>query len=294
MPWARLAGLSGVIVAGWCLHWLTTDPAFAVNAAAVPIEGARYTSATVLRSRAGLALDGPTNLFQIATRDLERALAALPALRGAVVTASLPDQLTVQVVERQPILVLRTAVARWLVDVEGVLFAPDTAASTDEPGSGADGSGLPAVDDMRAEAAGMRLGDRLDPLDLEVARLLGSLAPADVGSTADALALRIEEPGGWVLESVGSWQARFGLYTPALRPPGQIPLQVQCLRALLANRERDVGVVTLSVSGDRCGTFREAGPRRPGARSTPAADDAGPPARERERRATPRPRRQGR
>jgi hypothetical protein len=294
MPWARLLGLFGVIAAGWCLHWLTSDPAFAVDTAAVPIEGARYTSATALRARAGLAGTERPNLFQVATRDLERELAALPALRGVVVTARLPDRLTVQVVERQPILVLRTPVARWLVDVEGVLFAPDTAATPDPPGDGADGASLPVVDDLRPAAAGMRLGDRLDPLDLEVMRLLAGLTPADIGSVADGLAVRIEEPGGWVLESAGRWQAAFGLYTQTLRPPARIPLQVQCLRALLASREPDVRVVTLSVSGDRCGTFQESGPRRPGARSTPRADEPEPTPREREGRATPRPKRQRR
>ena len=43
-------------------------------------------------------------------------------------------------------------------------------------------------------------------------------------------------------------------------PPERIPSQVQCLDALLREREATIDQVTLAVSADRCGTFRAGTP----------------------------------
>ena len=71
----------------------------------------------------------------------------------------------------------------WLVDVEGTAFASADRAPSGELGDGSTGSGMPAVDDVRADVV-MDLGDRLDPVDLEAVRLLGAVTPDMVGSEA--------------------------------------------------------------------------------------------------------------
>jgi cell division septal protein FtsQ len=265
VPWARLAGATGAFALGWCLYWLTSDPAFAVDASALTVEGARFTSQAQVREATSLDAEDRPNLFRIPTDTMEAALGALPAVRGAIVTTSVPDGVRIQLVEREPILVWRTGTGSWLVDVEGRAFA--TADST---------SGLPVIEDMRPSDPGLAVGSDLAPLDLEVARLLGAVTPAAIGTGADSLSLRVEPDEGWVLEAPGQWRAVFGNYAATVRSTDLIPLQVQCLGALLA-QERP-RLVTLSVAADRCGTFRGPGARPrdrtgrtadPGARRTP-------------------------
>ena len=77
------------------------------------------------------------------------------------------------------------------------------------------------------------------PVDLDVATRLGSLAPADVGSTAERAAR------GTSLTSTASSSARpaagtavFGFYSPATRPTDMIPGQVRLLRACCRSRGR--------------------------------------------------------
>ncbi len=81
-----------------------------------------------------------------------------------------------------------------------------------------------------------RVGDTLDPLDLDIATRLLSLAPADVGSNAARLRVVIDEHEGWTLGPAqgDGWVAIFGLYTSELRRPDLIPEQVRVLRSLLA------------------------------------------------------------
>jgi hypothetical protein len=261
IPWARLVGAAGLVATGACLTWLTTDPTFAVAANGVPVTGARYTGSDVIRSRMGLTAGALPNIFRLDTGAMEDAVTRLPAVRAAIVTATLPDHLSVTVIERSPILVWASAGADWLVDIEGMLFAPTGTATADELGSGATGTSMPRIDDQRVTDPPLGVGDRLDPLDLAVVRLLGTLTPADVGSSADRLYLHLDPKLGYVLVAHNLWRAVFGIYTPVLRPPSEIPQQVQCLRSLLADREAAVAVITLSVSLDGCGTFRNATPR---------------------------------
>jgi hypothetical protein len=246
VPWARLLGATGLVAATWGLYLVTSDPMFVVDASSVPVEGARYASPAEVRARLGLVAGRDPNLFLVATSDMERSLAEVPGVRAANVVASLPNRLTVQLIEREPIAVWRTATGGWLMDVEGVLFAPESSGTVE----------LPAVEDLRSTDVAPSLGDRLAPIDLEVARLLGAIRPEDVGGEASELLLTLDEESGWVLEAPDQWRAIFGHYTPTLRPPTTVAQQVQCLASLLARPNLQVNVVTLSVTADRCGTFK--------------------------------------
>jgi hypothetical protein len=153
---------------------------------------------------------------------------------------SLPDTLVVDITEREAILAWAVGEARFLVDLDGVLFA----ASDPEAVAAA---GLPVIDDSRAEAAAFAVGSRLDPVTLDPARRIGSLVPDDVGSVADRLLVTVSDATGFVVgTSPGSWIAIFGLYTPSARPPSMIPEQTRLLRSLLDGREETVAQVILS------------------------------------------------
>jgi hypothetical protein len=80
---------------------------------------------------------------------------------------------------------------------------------------------------------------------------------------APAVSLTVTDEEGWVMEAV-DWRAIFGHYTPALRPVSTIEGQVACLRGLLATGESAVEEVTLSLSPERCGTFRPRSTPTPG------------------------------
>lgn len=251
-----LGALALVAVSG-CLYWLTVAREFAVDPATITIEGAHYTDVGEIRARLDIPDGTQPNIFRVATGEIQARIEELPPVLTARVVATLPDRVGVVIHERAPILTWQVAAGSSLVDVEGVLFAAVDA----EHGEG------PLISDERKADAGMSVGSSLDPGDLEIVRLLGALAPADLDSAARELQVSVDDDSGWVVTAPGRWRAIFGFYTPDLRTPEIIPEQVQCLRSLLADREDEVGEVVLSVGTDRCGTYLPATTPAPSGRA---------------------------
>jgi POTRA domain, FtsQ-type len=210
------------------------------------IEGASLTETTAIES----AIDAVRgeNLFRLSTAPLEAALAAITTVADATVSVRLPDTLVVQVDEREPVLVWQTGARRHLVDSEGSIFAR----VEDKSDSGV--ADLPVVDDRRAASAGLSVGRRIDPVDLDAATRLASLVPGDIGSEAASLGVLVTDPNGFVVraEPLG-WDAVFGFYTPSLRTPEIIPGQVRLLRSLVIGREPTIEKVILASDTD--GTY---------------------------------------
>jgi hypothetical protein len=189
-----------------------------------------------------------TNLFGLRTVPLEAALLELPSVRGADVHVSLPESLVVRLEERTAVLVWRVGARRYLVDRDGRLFGR----VGDEPP--ADVAALPVVEDRRATSAGLAIGGRLEPVDLDAATRLASLVPADVGSEAEGLTVAVGDVNGFVVRArPDSWSAVFGFYTLSLRTPDLIPGQVRLLRSLLIGREPLLDRVILASETD--GTY---------------------------------------
>jgi hypothetical protein len=213
------------------------------------LEGATYTAAADVEA----ALDGVrgANLFQLRTAPLEDELRNLGTVRDASVGVRLPDTLVVDLEEREAILVWRIGARRYLVDIDGKLFARlDTS-----PAAGDDAAkGLPVVEDRRAASAGLSIGRSIDKVDLDAATRLASLTPSDVGSELPRLAVLISDATGFSLQArPDGWQAVFGFYTPTLRTPELIPGQVRLLRSLLIGREPNIDRVILASDTD--GTY---------------------------------------
>jgi cell division septal protein FtsQ len=227
----------------------------------VVVEGATFTDQAAIV--AALEPAKGANLFSLVTRPLEDAVRTIPTVRNADVSVRLPATLVVRVRERTPILVWRIGARDYLADSEGRLFAklgdapvPPTAAS------------LPVIDDRRAASVDLVVGSTLDRVDLDAATRLGSLAPADVGSAAEALAVSINDANGFTIRTrPASWQAVFGFYTPTLRTPELVPGQVRLLRSLLIGREPRIDRVILASETD--GTFTEKPSASPGASAAP-------------------------
>lgn len=188
------------------------------------------------------------NLFRLSTAPLEAALERLPTVADASVGVQLPQTLVVTLRERVPVLIWRVGARRYLADSGGDLFGR---LGDDPPASAAD---LPVIDDRRAASAGLSVGARLDPQDVDAATRLASLVPTDVGSAAEALAVRVTDNDGFVVRAnPQGWLAIFGYYTPSLRTPELIPGQVRLLRSLLIGREPLIARVILASETD--GTY---------------------------------------
>jgi POTRA domain-containing FtsQ-type protein len=248
-----------MLVAAAATYGAATSPVLGFRTLA--IEGTRFTSQEAIRGALGVGPD--TNLVGLATDALRGRLVALPTVRDASVGVSLPDTIRVSVVERVPLLAWAVGEQRFLVDENGHVFAALPAGGAD-PAVAAAVRGLPVVTDQRAAASAIAVGAALDPVDFDVARRLGALTPANVGSGAAGLVLTVTDADGFVLSPrTGGWSAVFGFYTPTLRPPDLIPDQVRLLRSLLGTGEAAVGRVVLATPTD--GTYV------PRATPTPAA-----------------------
>jgi POTRA domain, FtsQ-type len=245
---ARLIGLLLVVAAAAGIYGVVSADGFRLDPARVRINGLVYTDEAQLRQAVGLVDDDRPNVFRLRPAQMAEALRGLPSVASAEVDVSLPDQLEINVHEREPLLIWRTAAGPFLVDSTGTLLAAAPTAST-----------LPAVEDQRRSAVGLAVGHRVDEVDLAAARLLLTIAPVDVGSASSGLGLFVNDADGWYMTAhQPDWRAIFGYYTAnQLRPEDRVPRQRQCLASLLAERQGQPTLVYLAVEGDRCGTFRD-------------------------------------
>lgn len=249
-----------MVASAAAIYLAGTSDAFAVRH--VDVVGASLTSDADVRAAAAVA--GTPNLFGLATGDLRQRIERLPTVASASVEIGLPDGLTIRLAERTPLLAWGVGDRRLLVDDHGRVFA-DLPSDPSDPRVAAQLDGLPVVDDERTGAGSVVVGSAIDPVDFDVARRLGALRPADVGSGAGGLTLAITDDDGFVIRpEPAGWTAVFGLYTPTIRPPSIVPGQVRLLASLLAGREAQVGKVLLASETD--GTYEprpSASPTKP-------------------------------
>jgi len=257
----RAGALLGMLASAALVYGAAASDVFAVRH--VRVVGASLTPEAEVRTAAGVG--EAANLFALGTSELRRRVEQLPTVAAADVDAALPDDLTIRVTERRPLLAWAVGDRRLLVDDDGRIFA-DLPAQPTDAGVAAELASVPLVSDERVSATGLAVGADLDPVDFDVARRLGALTPADVGSGASGLGVAITDADGFVLRPVpAGWTAVFGIYTPTLRPPTIVPGQVRLLASLLAGREAQVTRVLLASETD--GTYES----RPTPRPSPSA-----------------------
>ena len=235
---ARAAAALGMLASAGAIYGVGASSAF--EYADLRVDGALFTDASAAEE--AIADAEGQNLFRLTTEPLETALEGLPTVDRAQVTVQLPGTLVVTLRERVPVLVWRVGARRYLSDATGSLFAR------------LGGLRRRVIDDRRAASAGLSIGTRLDPQDLDAATRLASLVPNDVGSAAGSLAVRVTDEHGFVVRAdPQGWLAIFGFYTPSLRTPDLIPGQVRLLRSLLIGREPLIARVILASETD--GTY---------------------------------------
>jgi hypothetical protein len=218
----------------------------AFDYARLQVDGATYTD--LAAAEEAVADARGENLFRLSTEPLKAALEALPTVDEASVGVQLPGTLVVTLRERVPVLVWRVGARRYMADSAGNLFGR---LGDEPPAQTAD---LAVIEDRRAASAGLSIGTRLDPQDVDAATRLASLVPGDVGSAARRLQVRVTDENGFVVRAdPEGWIAIFGFYTPSLRTTELIPGQVRLLRSLLIGREPLIERIVLASATD--GTY---------------------------------------
>jgi hypothetical protein len=247
-PRRALAALLLLATAG-AIWGVVASPVFGVKA--VVIEGAELTGDAAVRTALDLASPAP-NAFTLATDELRDRLLRLPAVADAEVSVGLPGTIRARVTERVPVLAWRRDDTLLLVDRDGRVVADAGGGSA---AAAAAAEGLPLVADRRTSGPLLTVGGQVDPLDLDVATRLLSLVPSDLGSSAPAILVGVDDQDGWtVVPTVEDpWTAVFGFYGPEIRRAEMIPEQVRLLRSLLVGREAQVLRVVLA--GEREGTY---------------------------------------
>jgi hypothetical protein len=242
---ARAGSILAMLLSAGAIYGLASTSAFSYSR--LLIEGTTIVADAAVREE--LALPEGENLFEIVSEPLETRLRGIPAVADAEVSIGLPDTVKVRIEEREPLLVWRVGERRWYVDRTGFLFAqvgqnPSPEAAT-----------LPLVSDDRSASLALRVGHTIAPIDLDVATRLGSLTPAQVGSSAAGLAVGVTDENGFVLSSSPkSWVAVFGFYGRSLRTPDLVEGQVQLLDALLTEAG-EPNVALIILADDRDGTY---------------------------------------
>ena len=255
---ARAGAALAMLVSAAAVYGVGASPAF--DYTRLQIDGTVFTDQAAVE--AALAPARGANLFGLATGPLQASIEAMPTVEHARVDVRLPGTLAVTIDERVPVLIWQVGTQRWLTDANGAVFAALADAAPPEAAA------LPVVEDRRLASSSLGISSQLDPVDVDAATRLASLAPADVGSAAAGLTVAVTDETGFVLATrPAGWSAIFGFYTPSLRTTELIPGQVRLLRSLLDGREAQVERVILASATD--GTYL------PKASPTPSAKPTG-------------------
>jgi hypothetical protein len=217
-----------------------------------------------------------SSLLAVNLRAAEEAVAALPLVASVRVSAGLPDGIQIRVREKSLLLRWQIGDLVYAVTESGELLG-DTTTLNLAPTAAAALAAAPLLYDDREGSPLLAVG-QLTVTELDVATRLASLTPADLGTGATTLMLRLLSDFGFVVEATGpsiEWNAVFGIYSATIRPTSMIPGQVRLLRSLLAGRETRIGWVILA--DDQAGTYTAKGVRPPSPSVSPSPSPSASP-----------------
>jgi POTRA domain, FtsQ-type len=251
----RAAALLAMLASGFLFTFVTGPTAFALSRTDVP--PLTWTDPQLVTNT--LALEPGGNVFRLDTAPLKAALLTLPAVASVDISVGLPDAVVVvSIEEREPVVAWQVGGTRFIADRDGRVFAT---VNKDAPLP----AGVTVIEDRRTGGVEpLAIGSRIDAVEFDVATRLGSLTPADVGSTFARLEVVITDLDGFILAAEGGWNAVFGVYSPATRSTAMIPGQVRLLRSLLAGHEDTVARIILASETD--GTYVPRATPKPSAR----------------------------
>lgn len=176
----KALGAIVLLALGWLTYQFFATDAFYVYEAKVT--GNQLVPADEIYQNSGL--EG-MSIFWVNPAQVEDTVASLPNIKEAKVHCGLPDQVTIEVVERQPELIWQQGDTRYWVDEEGTILA-------------ARGELPEATVILALDGQPVRPGDRVDPQVVAGAQKLRSLLPelATVQYASDR-GLSFQSEQGW-------------------------------------------------------------------------------------------------
>jgi len=178
---ARIFGVVTLALLGWVYYLLFANPSFYVYDAT--IKGNFALSAREIYTASQI---DSQSIFWINPVKVAKKITALPNIKSADVSITLPSTVVIEVVERRPQLLWQIEDTVWWVDAEGTIVPPKT--ELDE-------SMLRIIDDDRQP---LEAGYQIDPTIVKGAQALRLLAPdVRVIRHTHALGLIVATPEGW-------------------------------------------------------------------------------------------------
>ena len=163
------------------LFWLLTDDGFRVREDSVTFVGLRHADEVAVREHLE-GIDRGPNVFRVRASEIVQTVSVLPEVDAASARVTLPAEVSVRLVEREPIFVWSDGAVAWLVDEDGMLFGP----------TGSDGT-----DAGRASEAAQTPGGT-DPADAGDADAGDADTAADAGDADTATDTANDDSGGEV------------------------------------------------------------------------------------------------
>jgi cell division septal protein FtsQ len=154
---SKLVGLAVLLGASGLMYDLVSSPEFSVSR--VSVAGNALLTAGELEATASVT---GTNLFWIRRADLGQRLRLLPPVESVDVMLDLPDQLSIQVQEREPVATWLAGDVPFLVDQDGLILAARPASRPLQ--TIRDTSNQELVPGSRVNADAVRSVSRLDTL----------------------------------------------------------------------------------------------------------------------------------
>ena len=214
---------------GWLALYLLTADEFSVRE--VIVSGNETISAEDIYRLSGLK---ETNIFFVRPAQMEAAIAQIPNIKGARVSCRLPDQVIIEVEERQVEIVWQVGDTLYSVDAEGAVFlttgdklSPQGGEETlyaQRRGDSLSGEADQALLIRDLDGHHLRPGEHIDPGLVEAAHKLRSLLP-------EVKALDYSRPEGLSFTDERGWRVLLGTGE-------DLEYKIAVLRALFQEIER--------------------------------------------------------
>ena len=216
----RLLGAALLLGSAWLVYYCASSDRFQVRS--VDVVG------NVLLGRAEVeqaaAVSG-ANIFWIDRDQVAARVRALPLVQRVTVTAALPDDMQISIVERQPAAFWVTADQSYLVDAEGVILKAvdaETQQARACAGQPCDPRLAPLPTVAQLDDRPLALGDRVDASALASSARLASVLP---GIGVQPVGFQWGRDAGLEVPTRDGWRARFDA-------AGDVDQQVVALRAI--------------------------------------------------------------
>ena len=183
LNYSRIVGLCLLGLLVWVVYLVFTLPDFFIYTA--EIRGNQVLTPEEIYAASEI---DTLSVFWVNPADVEVRVEALPNIRSAQVSVTLPAQVLIEVQERQPEMVWQTGDMVWWVDSEGTLVPP-------RPESTGKKKRLHIID---GDARPLELDDRIDAVLVQAAQMVKAQKP-DLESLhyTQQFGLSYQTPEGW-------------------------------------------------------------------------------------------------